>query len=85
MAHTALVPQPLEKNDKKHDYNTINKKFGTTLASTESSPTTSKASPTNTPDRLTHKTSSMHHYVSQQAKNICVIRNVGSNIVQRKA
>ena len=26
----------------------------------------------------------MHHYVSQHVKNICIIRNVGKNIVQRK-
>ena len=55
MAHTTLVPQPLEKNDKKHDYNTIRKKFGPTPGpgSTKSSPTPSKASPTSAPDRLT--------------------------------
>ena len=34
MAHTTLVPQPLEKSDKKHDDSTISKKFGTTLGST---------------------------------------------------
>ena len=53
MAHTTLVPQPLEKSDKKHGYNTISKKFGTTPGSTKSSPTASKASPANVPDRLT--------------------------------
>ena len=53
MVHTALVSQPLDKIDKKHDYNTINKKFVTTPGSKKSSPTTSKASPTSTPDQLT--------------------------------
>ena len=52
MAHTTLVPQPLEKSDKKHDDNTISKKFGTTPVSTKSSPTTSKASPSSTLDQL---------------------------------
>ena len=52
MAHTILVPQPLEKSNKKHDHNTISKKFGTTPGSTKSSPTTSKASPRSAPDRL---------------------------------
>ena len=52
MAHTTLVPKPLEKSDKTFDYNTINKKFGTTPGSTKNSPTTSKGSPTSTPDRL---------------------------------
>ena len=27
----------------------------------------------------------MHHYVSQHAKNICIIRNAGKNIVQRNS
>ena len=53
MALTTLVPQPLEKSDKKHDDNTISKKLGTTPGSTKSSPTTSKALPTSTPDQLT--------------------------------
>ena len=53
MAHTTLVPQPLEKSDEKYDYHTISKEFGTTPGSTKSSPTTPKASPTSTPDRLT--------------------------------
>ena len=53
MVHTTLVPQPLEKSDKKHDYNTIRKKFGTTPGSTKSSLAASKASPTGAPDRLT--------------------------------
>ena len=53
MAHATLVPQTLEKSDKKHDYNTISKKFVTTPRSTKSSPTTSKVSPSSAPDRLT--------------------------------
>ena len=53
MAHTTLVPQPLEKSDKKYDYHTVSKEFGTTPGSTKSSPTTPKASPTSTPNRLT--------------------------------
>ena len=51
MAHAALAPQALEKSDKKYDYNTINKKFGTTSGSTKSSPTGSKASRASAPDR----------------------------------
>ena len=53
MAHKTLVPQPLDKSDKKDNYNTISKKFGTTSGSTKSSPTTWKASPTSNPDQLT--------------------------------
>ena len=53
ITHATLVPQPLEKNDEKHDYDTMSKKFGTTSGSTKSSSTTSKASPTSAPDRLT--------------------------------
>ena len=53
MVHTTSVPQTLEKNDEKYDYHTINKEFGTTLGSTSNSPTTPKASPTSTPNRLT--------------------------------
>ena len=52
MAHTTLVPQPLEKRDEK-PHHTISKEFGTTPGSTKSSPTTPKASPTSTPNRLT--------------------------------
>ena len=64
MVHTILAPQPLEKSDKKHDCNTISKKFDATSGSTKRSPTTSKASPTSTPDQLTMQDTSMHHYVS---------------------
>ena len=53
MAHTTLVPQPFEKSDKKHDDNTISKKFGPTTESAKCSPTPSKASPTSTLDQLT--------------------------------
>ena len=52
MAHTTLVPQPLEKSGKKYDYNSISKKFGTTPGSTKISPNASKASPTSDPGRL---------------------------------
>ena len=51
MAYTTLVPQPLEKRDEKH-HHFISKEFGTTPGSTKSSPTTPKASPTSTPNRL---------------------------------
>ena len=49
MAHTPLLPQPLEKSDKRYDYHIISKEFGTN----PQSPTTPKASPTSTPNRLT--------------------------------
>ena len=55
MAHITMVHQPLEKSNKKHDYNSISKKFDTTPGSAQSLPTTSKASPTSTSDRLTTK------------------------------
>ena len=53
MTHTTLVPQALEKSDERYDYHTISKEFGTTPQSTKSSPTTPKASPISTPNRLT--------------------------------
>ena len=53
MAHTTLVPQPLEKSNKKYDYHTISKEFAATPGSTKSSPTTPKASSTSTLNRLT--------------------------------
>ena len=53
MAYLTLFPQPLEKSDKKHNYNTIAKNLGTTPGSTKRSPTASKASPTCSLDRLT--------------------------------
>ena len=53
MTHTTLVPQPLEKSDQKYDYHTISKEFATTPGSTESSPTTPKASSTSTLNQLT--------------------------------
>ena len=46
MAHTTLVPQPLVKSNKKYDYHTISKEFGTRIWSTKSSPTAPKASST---------------------------------------
>ena len=52
MTQTTLVPQPLEKSGKKHDYNTISKKFGTTPGSTKSSPAASKTSSTSALDQL---------------------------------
>ena len=51
MAHTTLVPEPLEKSDKKNDYNSIRKKFVTTPGSRKSSSTTSKTSPSSAPDQ----------------------------------
>ena len=53
MAHTTLVRQPYQKNDKKYDHNAIIKKKITTSRSTKSSLITSKASPTRAPDQLT--------------------------------
>ena len=55
MTDTILLPQSLEKSDKKHDHNTISKKFGTTPGSTISSLTPSEASPTSAPDQSTTK------------------------------
>ena len=86
MAHTRLVPQPLEKSDKKHDYNTINKKFGATPGSTKISPTASKALPTSAPDRLTMqdiinaslRKSTCQTYLSYQTrwKEYCAEKNL---------
>ena len=69
MAHTTLVPQPLEKSNEKYDNHTISKEFGTTPGSTKSSPTTPKASPTSTPNRLTMQdiiNASLHKYSTCQ-------------------
>ena len=76
MAHTTLLPQPLEKSNKKHDYNTISKKFGTTPDYTKVLPTTSKASPASIPDQLTTKgiinaslrKSTCHKYLTYQKR-----------------
>ena len=87
MAHTTLVPQPLEKRDKKHNYKTISKRFGTTPGSTKSSPITSKkASPTSTPDRLITQDiinaslckSTCQKYLSYQTrwKEYCAEKNI---------
>ena len=86
MAHTTLVSQPLEKSDKKHDDSTISKKFGTTLGSTKSSPTTSKASPTSTLDQLTTqdiiitslRKSTCQKYLSYEKhwKEFCAEKNI---------
>ena len=85
MAHTTLVPQPLEKSNKKYDYNSISKKFGTTPGSTKSSPTASKASPTSAPDRLTMqdintslRKSTCQKYLSCQThwKEYCAEKNI---------
>ena len=86
MAHTTLVPQPLEKSDKKHDDNTISKKFGTTPGSTKSSPTTSKASPTSTLDQLTTQdiinaslrksTCQKYLYYQERWKEYCAEKNI---------
>ena len=45
--------QPLEKSDKKYEYKSISKKFGTNPVPTKSWPTTPKASPTNILHQLT--------------------------------
>ena len=45
----------LHKGDKKHGYSAISKKIGTTPGSTETSHTTSKASPTSMPDLVTRQ------------------------------
>ena len=85
MAHTRLVPQPHEKSDEKHDYHTISKKFGTIPGSTKSSPTTPKATPTSTPDRLTTQdiingsllkvTCQKYLYYQTRWKEYCVEKN----------
>ena len=81
-----MVHQPLERSDKKHDYNTISKKFGTTPGSTKSSSTASKASPTSTPDRSTMqdiinaslRKSTCQKYLSYQThwKEYCAEKNI---------
>ena len=86
MAHITLVPQPLEKSNNKHDYKTINRKFGTTPGSTKSSHTASKASPTSAPDRLTMqdiinaslRKSTCQKYLSYQTrwKEYCAEKNI---------
>ena len=73
-------------SNKKHDYNTISKKFGTAPGFTKSSPATSKASPTSTPDRLIRqdiinaslRKSTCQKYLSYQAhwKKYCVEKNI---------
>ena len=55
-----------------------------TPGSTKSSPTTPKALPTSTPDRLTTQDIISASLRSQHARNICVIRHAGKNIVLRK-
>ena len=62
MTHTTLVPQSLEKSDKKHDHNTTGKKIGTVPRFTKSSSITSKASPTSAPDRLTQDIINARHH-----------------------
>ena len=85
MAHTTLVPQPLEKSDRKYDYNSISKKFGTNPGSTKSSPNASKASPTSDPGRLTTqdinaslRKSTCQKYLSCQThwKEYCAKKNM---------
>ena len=86
MAHTTLVPQPLEKSDEKYDNHTISKEFGTTPGSTKSSPTTPKASPTSTPNRLTTQdiinaslrksTCQKYLYYQERWKEYCAEKNI---------
>ena len=84
MANTTLVPQPLEKSDKK--YHTIRKEFSTTPGSTKSSATTPKASPASTPNRLTmqeiinaslHKSTCQKYlYYQERWKEYCAEKNI---------
>ena len=86
MAHTTLVPQPLEKSDKKYDYHTISKEFATTPGSTKSSPTTPKASSTSTLNRLTTQdiinaslrksTCQKYLYYQERWKEYCTEKNI---------
>ena len=86
MAHTTLVPQSLEKSDKKHHHSTISKKTGTVPRFTKSSSITSKASPTSAPDRLTTqdiinislRKSAYQNYLSYQThwKEYCPEKNI---------
>ena len=86
MAHTTLVPQPLEKSDKKYDYHTISKEFATTPGSTKSSPTTPKASSTSTLNRLTTQdiinaslrksTCQKYLYYQTRWKEYCAQKNI---------
>ena len=86
MAHTTLVPQPLEKSDKKYDYHTISKEFATTPGSTKSSPTTPKASSTSTLNRLTTQdiinaslrksTCQKYLYYQERWKEYCAEKNI---------
>ena len=85
MAHTTLVPQPLEKSDKKYDYHTIRKEFNTTPGSTKSSPTTLKASTKSTPNRLTTQDIINTSLRKSTCQKYFYYRNAGKNIVQRKA
>ena len=80
-------PHPYEKSRKKHNYNTISKKFGTIPGSTKSLPITPKASPTSTPDRLTTQdiiNASLCKSACQNYLYYQQIRHVGKNIVRRK-
>ena len=86
MAQATLVPQLLEKSEKKHDHNTISKKFVTTPGSTKNSSTTSKASPTSATDWLTMQgiinsslcKSTFKKYLSYQTrlKEYCAEKNI---------
>ena len=81
-----MPTHPYEKSHKKHDYNTISKKFGTIPGSTKSSPTTPKASPTSTPDRLTTQdiinaslrksTCQKYLYYQERWKEYCAEKNI---------
>ena len=86
MAHTTLVHQPHVKSNEKHDYHTISKEFGTIPGSTKSSPTTPKASPASTPDRLTTQdiinaslrksTCQKYLYYQKRCKEHCAEKNI---------
>ena len=86
MALETLVPQPGEKSDKKQGHNMISKNFVTTPGSTKSSSTTSEASPTSAPDRLTTQDiinkllpkSTCQKYLSYQTrwKDYCAEKNL---------
>ena len=83
MAHPTLVPQPYEKSDKKYDCDTISKKFGTIQGSAKIHLLCRKLHLHVLLIDYPHKTSSMHHYLSEQAKNICLIRHVGKNCADK--
>ena len=84
IAHATLVPQPLEKSDKRYDYHTIRKEFNTTPGSTKSSTTTPKASTKITPNRSTTQDIINASLRKSTWQKYFYYRNAGKNIVQRK-